>query len=140
MSEFERFTVLCCGASLAALCSALDRPSLVTALTVICSHHTSAPTERHATRELQHLISQIRYFHSEFMGHATADDMASVFETATADLDFSSLIHILMDGPNGGWSQCWSQCCEKAQAGDTEHHQGISECSSACCKVAEEKA
>jgi len=28
-----------------------------------------------------------RYYHSEFMEHSTADDMITIFETATSDLD-----------------------------------------------------
>jgi len=44
-----------------------------------------------------------RYYHSEFMGHATADDMVTVFETVTSDLDLSDLLQLSMDGPNMNW-------------------------------------
>ena len=44
-----------------------------------------------------------RYYHSEFMGHATAADMDSVFETATSDLNLSNLLQLSMDGPNVNW-------------------------------------
>jgi len=44
-----------------------------------------------------------RYSHLEFMGHATADDMVTVFETATSDLNLSDLLQLSMDGPNVNW-------------------------------------
>ena len=44
-----------------------------------------------------------RYYQSEFMGHATAEKMLSVFETATSDLDFGNLLQLSMDGPNVNW-------------------------------------
>jgi hypothetical protein len=44
-----------------------------------------------------------RYYHSELMGHATAEDMISVFETATSYMDVSDLLQISMDGPNANW-------------------------------------
>jgi len=37
------------------------------------------------------------------MGHATADDMVTVIETATSDLDLSDLLQLSMDGPNVNW-------------------------------------
>ena len=44
-----------------------------------------------------------RYYHSEFMGHATAEDMITTFETGTSDLDLGQLIQLSMDGPNVNW-------------------------------------
>jgi len=44
-----------------------------------------------------------RYYHSEFMGHAAADDMVTVLETATSDLDLSDLLQLSMDGPIVNW-------------------------------------
>jgi len=37
----------------------------------------------------------------EFIGHATADNMVTVFETATtSDPDLSDLLQLSMDGPD----------------------------------------
>ena len=44
-----------------------------------------------------------RYYHSEFMGHATAEDMDRVFETATSGLHMSNCLQFSMDGPNVNW-------------------------------------
>ena len=44
-----------------------------------------------------------RYYQSEFMGHATAEKMVSVFETATSDLHARNLLQLSMDGPNVNW-------------------------------------
>ena len=44
-----------------------------------------------------------RYYHSEFMGHATAADMDSVFEMATSDLHLTNLLQLSMNGPNVNW-------------------------------------
>ena len=41
-----------------------------------------------------------RYFHSDFLGHATAKDLLSHFQDATQDLDDSRLVQIGMDGPS----------------------------------------
>jgi len=37
------------------------------------------------------------------MGHAAADDMVTVFETATSNLDLSDLLQLSMDGANVNW-------------------------------------
>lgn len=49
--------------------------------------------------------SEVRtyYYHSEFMGHATAEDMVSVFETGTSCLNLNDLLQMSMDGPNVNW-------------------------------------
>src|SRR6267154_4379129 len=44
-----------------------------------------------------------RYYHSEFMGHVTAEDMMGIFESATSDLDLRHLIQLSMDGPSMNW-------------------------------------
>jgi hypothetical protein len=44
-----------------------------------------------------------RYYNSEVMGHATAEDMVNVFETTTSNLDLSDMLQISMDGPNVNW-------------------------------------
>lgn len=44
-----------------------------------------------------------RYYHSEFMGHATAINMVSVFDTATSDLHMQNMLQLSMDGPNVNW-------------------------------------
>jgi len=41
------------------------------------------------------------YSHSEFMGHAMAEDTISAFETATSDLHLSDLIQISIDTRQG---------------------------------------
>ena len=44
-----------------------------------------------------------RYYQSEFMGHATAEKMVSVFETATSDLHAGNLLQLSKDRPNVNW-------------------------------------
>jgi len=41
---------------------------------------------------------QTRYYHSEFMGHATAADMDNVFKMATSDLQLSNFYSCLWMG------------------------------------------
>lgn len=41
-----------------------------------------------------------RYFTSEFMGHATAEDMVEVFHKLTEGLNYKGLVQLSMDGPN----------------------------------------
>ncbi len=40
------------------------------------------------------------YFTSEFMGHATAEDMVEVFHKSTEGLNYKGLVQLSMDGPN----------------------------------------
>ena len=48
---------------------------------------------------------QSRYLSSAFLGHATADDMISVFEAhVEGKLGLSNLIQLSMDGPNVNWA------------------------------------
>lgn len=44
-----------------------------------------------------------RYYHTEFMGHATAEDMNIAFETATSGLHMTNCLQLSMDGPNVNW-------------------------------------
>ena len=46
-----------------------------------------------------------RYFGSQFMGHASADDMLKHFDLAVlqSNLDMKKMVHIGMDGPNVNW-------------------------------------
>ena len=44
-----------------------------------------------------------RYYHSEFMGHATADDMVSVFDSVMSPLQIQNMLQLSMDGPNVNW-------------------------------------
>ena len=44
-----------------------------------------------------------RYYTSEFMGHATTEDMVNTFETATANLNHKRMLQLTMDGPNVNW-------------------------------------
>lgn len=41
-----------------------------------------------------------RYWTSEFMGHATAEDMVEVFHKSTQELNYTGLLQLSMDGPN----------------------------------------
>ena len=44
-----------------------------------------------------------RYYTSEFMGHATAEDMVVVFDKSTSDLNRKRMLQLSMDGPNVNW-------------------------------------
>src|SRR6188768_3880349 len=44
-----------------------------------------------------------RYYQSEFMGHAAAEKMVSVFEIATSDLHAGNLLQLSKDRPNVNW-------------------------------------
>ena len=44
-----------------------------------------------------------RYYQSEFMEHATAENKVNVFEIATSDLHAGNLLQLSMDGPNVNW-------------------------------------
>ena len=45
----------------------------------------------------------IRFYDSEFTGHATAEDMMTVFESFTEGLTRKGILQISMDGPNVNW-------------------------------------
>lgn len=45
-----------------------------------------------------------RYFGSQFLGHATADDLVRHFVECMKDLNYRNLIQISMDGPSVNWS------------------------------------
>ena len=45
-----------------------------------------------------------RYFGSQFLGHATADDLVTNFVEAIKDLNSRQLTQISMDGPSVNWS------------------------------------
>ena len=46
---------------------------------------------------------ETRYFASEFLGHASAEDMLDKFHSCKEDLSFGNLIQLSMDGPNVNW-------------------------------------
>ncbi|KAL3859738.1 hypothetical protein ACJMK2_009936 [Sinanodonta woodiana] len=45
-----------------------------------------------------------RYLTSNFLGHCTASDMVSAFESVTTNLNLNNLIQLSMDGPNVNWA------------------------------------
>ena len=44
-----------------------------------------------------------RYLTSEFLGHATAEDMLVKFEACTERLSKRNLVQLSMNGPNVNW-------------------------------------
>jgi len=54
------------------------------------------------------------------MGHATAEDMANVFENATSNLNHKRMLQPSMDGPNVNFS---SSCHVRAAFACHEHRQ-----------------
>ena len=44
-----------------------------------------------------------RYLTSQFMGHATADDVVDHFRSALEGLHLNQILQISMDGPNVNW-------------------------------------
>ena len=45
-----------------------------------------------------------RFFDSQFMGRATANDLKETYEKCTEELSKSEMLQISMDGPNMNWS------------------------------------
>lgn len=45
-----------------------------------------------------------RFFDSQFMGHATANDLKKTYEKSTEELSKSDMLQVSMDGPNVNWS------------------------------------
>ena len=43
---------------------------------------------------------QVRYWDSSFMGHTTANDLLQHFTNITEPMNYSSIIHLSMDGPS----------------------------------------
>ena len=51
-------------------------------------------------RVWEHREVKTRYYGSDFLGHATADDMVASFEGCTAVLPLKNMLQLSMDGPN----------------------------------------
>ena len=69
-----------------------------------------------------------RYFHSDFLGHATAADMLYHFNKGIAELDPSCLIQVSMDGPNVNW-KFYCSFCEERKAAELPDLLNIGSCS-----------
>ena len=46
---------------------------------------------------------ETRYYNSEFLGHASAEDMLEKFHSCKENLSFGNLIQLSMDGPSVNW-------------------------------------
>ena len=68
-----------------------------------------------------------RYFHSNFLGHATAADMLYHFNKGIAELDPSCLIQVSMDGPNVNW-KFYRSFCEERKAAELPDLLNIGSC------------
>ena len=50
-----------------------------------------------------HDKGETRYYGSEFLGHASAEDMLEEFHSCKENLTFRNLIQLSMDGPSVNW-------------------------------------